>query len=321
MGGGLFGSIRGLFNRHQREGSGSSVGRDEDHDSSLGRRRIPLFGVGGGKKNVSRWDSESPVRPVLPTRRVSEDVVPTVFSPVRGRVMSMSDVSPVKRRQSTSLDPGVLREHSETEGDIVDLGRRERQDSLVRAEEWVDSQKRQESPTKEKKADGKKKKSSGGLDTNLGRAASLSTPALPDSWAVANDDVTFFVPVDGGGISRSSSTRSRAQSTASSPSTTKAPRHRRSSSSEQIPTSSPLPATIPIDDGEAQRRSSSPVTFNSGSTSLMSIVEDVARTNREAWSVSGSSSGVVKSIGGTVKPLALVDVKAPRSRLKNETSS
>ncbi|KAF9267039.1 hypothetical protein L218DRAFT_715848 [Marasmius fiardii PR-910] len=351
--GGLFGSIRGLFHRHSKDGSSSSVGRDDDQESvSVGRgrggRRIPLFGAGGKKNSTHRWDDESPVRPVLPTRRVSEDIVPTTFPPVRDRVMSMSDVSPVsgntspsgkklkkkgemkaiaeetrgkkkkaKRRRSASLDPGVLREPNEAE-DIVDLGRKEKESSLVRAGEWVDSQKRQETPP-ERKPSVKKKKQSG-VGSGLISAASASTPVLPASWSVpeswAVNDVTI-VPVEGGGLSKSSSTRSRVQSTVATPSGPKAPRHTRSSSTERIPTSSTMPAITlthtTATTTKAQKRASAPVTFSNGSTSLMSIVEDVTRANRETWSTGGSSPGLVKSVGGTVKPSALVEVKAPRS--------
>ncbi|KAG7085475.1 hypothetical protein E1B28_003036 [Marasmius oreades] len=374
-GGGIFGSIRGLFHRHPREGSaGSSVGRDEDQDSesgSVGRgrgRRKPLFGVGGKKTtntNTSWWgdkiDSGSPGRPARPVRRVSEDIIvppsSTFSTPVRGRVMSMSDVSPVngsvnvngkklkkkgggsegplpiveesksrekkkkaKRRRSASLDPGALREDNDDGENIVDLGgrRRDRQDSLVRAEEWVDSQKRQEPQAPAKKASTKKKKqTTAGIGTRLGGKASSSTPVLPSSWAAVHDDVSI-VPVEGagGGLSRSSSTRSRAQSTTTTVTPSSSPKYQSSNSTEHIRILStvPQPATTSTAT-KAQRRSSSPVTFSNGSASLMSIVEDVAKANREAWSAGsglGNTSGLAKSVGGTVKPASLIEVKAPR---------
>ncbi|KAJ4490797.1 hypothetical protein J3R30DRAFT_3400058 [Lentinula aciculospora] len=58
-----------------------------------------------------------------------------------------------------------------------------------------------------------------------------------------------------------------------------------------------------------------------GSTSLMSIVEDVAKANREAWdnaeegkNRSSESTALKKSVGGTIKPISLLEiVKAPQS--------
>ncbi|KAJ3822088.1 hypothetical protein EV361DRAFT_886251 [Lentinula raphanica] len=58
------------------------------------------------------------------------------------------------------------------------------------------------------------------------------------------------------------------------------------------------------------------IAIGTGSTSLMSIVEDVAKANREAWGKaeeSGSSATLKKSVGGTITPSGLLEtLKAPR---------
>ncbi|ESK83648.1 hypothetical protein Moror_2178 [Moniliophthora roreri MCA 2997] len=274
---------------------------------------------------------------------------------VKGKAVDDQDITETQRKQmrrrSASFDEDILhygnKRAREEEENIVDLDIRE--ERLSRAEEWVDSQKQHSGEQKQvesntlpqslpeaKKGIGagtaKRKKS-----VKKPPALDNTQPSRPSSPSSPTNDV-FLVPVSDGGqaLSRNSSlsaasapplptSTSRVRRTTLTPSSasvsalpTHAPsrvkKHQKSGSVDDTAVSK-MPITTTTTTTKAQRRASSPLIFpevREGSTSLMSIVEDVARQNREAW----DSGGARKSIGGTVKPVGLLEleiVKAPKS--------
>ncbi|KAK7047813.1 hypothetical protein VNI00_006141 [Paramarasmius palmivorus] len=177
---------------------------------------------------------------------------------------------------------------------------------------------------------------------SVSKTQSPSRPESPSSPTI--NDVYLVSVADGGAtLSRNSSLSAASAPPAPGSRARKSPLTPSSASVSALPTHAPTTSAKKhqkagsVDDSvvlkgqinvtgttatttKAQRRASSPhvfpqnsLTVGEGSTSLMSIVEDVAKANREAWN---SSGGVKKSIGGTVKPVGLLDletVKAPKS--------
>ncbi|SJL15822.1 uncharacterized protein ARMOST_19327 [Armillaria ostoyae] len=331
-GSGFFGSIKGLFSRHGHRKAGSERGAEDEGDETptRGKRGIKAWDTRTAK-NIKKLDvhesySRSPIPPLpampstpsTPTprpRAASDTVGSRRLKKGRGSARNRGDISEAelkKRRRSTSLDRG-----------IVDL-------SIGRAEEWVDGQRETETedkgwasdtataprtthPTVKRKKSNRKSMPNGAVK----RPAEISTDTMHTGTGSA---------VMSPSLSRNSSLMSASS----------APARLRATSPSNIP---PVPNAperassvivhkkrVSLDDGsgtgpvrkpsttKSERRASSPVHLTAagmgeGSVSLMSIVEDVARANREGWAASDKRL----SVGGTVKPAALMDVKAPTS--------
>ncbi|KAK0481980.1 hypothetical protein EDD18DRAFT_1202270 [Armillaria luteobubalina] len=319
---GFFGSIRGLFSRaHRKAGSERGVEDQGDETPTRGRRGIKAWDTRTAK-NIKKLDvhesySRSPIPPLpsmpspsTPTprpRAASDTVGSRRLRKGRGSARNQGDLSEAelkKRRRSTSLDRG-----------IVDL-------SIERAEEWVDGQRETETEDKGWASDTatappktvKKKKSNRKSMPNgtVKIPAEISTDTMHTGTGSA---------VMSPSLSRNSSlmsassapARLRATSPSNIPPIPKAPERassvtvhkKRTSLDDGSGTGTRKPSTV-----KSERRASSPVgagaVMGEGSVSLMSIVEDVARANREGW-----ASDKRLSIGGSVKPAALVDIKAP----------
>ncbi|KAK0441205.1 uncharacterized protein EV420DRAFT_1580263 [Desarmillaria tabescens] len=341
-GSGFFGSIRGLFSRHGHKKAASERGTEDEGDETPTRgRRGPKAWDTRTAKNIKKLDvhesySRSPIPPLpampsapstpTPRPRVASDVVGSKrLKKARGTARNQGDLSEAelkKRRRSTSLDRG-----------IVDL-------AIGRAEEWVDGQRDTEpeadkgwasdtaatiprqTPATVKKTKSNRKSMPNGA---VKRPAEIST----DTIHTGTGSAAMLSPAQSN-LSRNPSLISASSAPA---------RMRAASSSTVVPPVPKVPDSAivrsssvkghkkraSLDDGsgtgtvrkpsttKAERRASSPVHTGSsgmgeGSVSLMSIVEDVARANREGW-----ASDKRQSVGGTVKPAALMDIKAPTS--------
>ncbi|KAK0468569.1 hypothetical protein IW261DRAFT_1518243 [Armillaria novae-zelandiae] len=325
-GSGFFGSIRGLFSRHGHRKAGSERGAEDQGDETptRGRRGIKAWDT-RTTKNIKKLDvhesySRSPIPPLpsmpspsTPTprpRAASDTIGSRRLKKGRGAARNQGDLSEAelkKRRRSTSLDRG-----------IIDL-------SIERAEEWVDGQRETDTEDKGWASDTatappkivKRKKSNRKSMPNgtVKRPAEISTDAMHTGTGSA---------VMSPSLSRNSSlmsassapARLRATSPSNIPPVPKAPERassvivhkKRASLDDGSGTGTRKTSTV-----KSERRASSPVgagaVMGEGSVSLMSIVEDVARANREGWTESDKRL----SVGGTVKPAALVDIKAPIS--------
>ncbi|KIK68461.1 hypothetical protein GYMLUDRAFT_719545 [Collybiopsis luxurians FD-317 M1] len=282
----------------------------------------------------------------------------------RGRTASsdIADSELKRRRRSASLDYGDLsvngktrRRRSRAEEWLDDQGQNgetQAQDDKPILQHDADedrealtkksSVKREKSPFKLSVSRNSSIKSAAGAPSGSvrrsggapGRVMSLHAASSPPSSTLAR--ASSQIQSTQNHKARAGSIDSSSSSTFVSPS---------SSSSTLTPNNiaSPSPSiqatAIPTSTTKNQRRASSPVsigtagslTSGEGSVSLMSIVEDVAKANREAWSKQGTTGGsstnlastltskalVGKSIGGTVKPVGLLPlvevVKAPKS--------
>ncbi|KAJ8091706.1 hypothetical protein PM082_020941 [Marasmius tenuissimus] len=257
-----------------------------------------------------------------------------------------------KRRRSASFDPTILREQNIAElgGQNEGLSRAEEWvDSQKTTPMEAQQQGADDTGPPSRKSSVKRKSSAKRKES--GDAAPTSSPSAPANPVLLHQSGTskeediYLVPVTSEGtLSRSASTASAARSRSATTHNTSSSglqrtgsnksKKRRASSMDQqtrnanittlhtngAPQVPPVPTSPPTP--KAQKRASAPVTFGtktSGShPSLMSIVEDVAKANREAWNGPSAHGNpvVVKSIGGTVKPVGLVDmevVKAPKS--------
>ncbi|KAL0571934.1 hypothetical protein V5O48_010024 [Marasmius crinis-equi] len=256
-----------------------------------------------------------------------------------------------KRRRSASLDPALLNLREENAANGVDSGSGTRDERIG---EWVDSQKKTttagvDEPPKRKTSVKRRKsvKDASASTPNLAPA-----PTLLHQAASSKEEDIYLVPVTsegtlsrsssnvsarnrgqttttaasgtGGGLQRSGSGKSKRRSASVDQPAHTQPRTLHTTGAPSLPATTPTPTTPTTPTPRAQKRASSPVTFGGGvgmgSSSLMSIVEDVAKANREAWNgpPAHGSPVMVKSIGGTVKPAGLVDVpmevvKAPKS--------
>ncbi|KAK0184369.1 hypothetical protein F5146DRAFT_1075385 [Armillaria mellea] len=317
------GSSSGLFSRRK---AGSERGAEDEGDETptRGRRGIKAWDT-RTTKNIKKLDvhesySRSPIPPLpampspsTPTprpRAVSDTVGSRRLKKGRGSARNQGDLSEAelkKRRRSTSLDRG-----------IVDL-------SIERAEEWVDGQRETETEDKGWASD------TATVPPKTVKKKKSNRKSMPNGTVKRPAEISTDTMHTGTGSATMSPSLSRNSSLMSASS---APARLRAASSSNIPPIPKVPERASsvivhkkratLDDGsgtsnvrksstmKSERRASSPVgvgvVMGEGSVSLMSIVEDVARANREGW-----ASDKRLSVGGTVKPAALVDVKAPIS--------
>ncbi|KAK0200143.1 hypothetical protein DFS33DRAFT_1456473 [Desarmillaria ectypa] len=340
-GSGFFGSIKGLFSRHGHRKAWSDRDAEDEGDETPTRgRRGPKAWDTRTTKNIKKLDahesySRTPIPPLpamssapstpTPRPRVASDMAGSRrLKKGRGAARNQGDLSEAelkKRRRSTSLDRG-----------IVDL-------AIGRAEEWIDGQREtdpevdkgwaSDTATAPRKTDAtvKRKKSNRKSMPNgtVKRPAEISADTIHTGTGSA-----AMLSASPSNLSRNSSLISASSAPA---------RLRAASSSMAVPPVPKAPDSAighsssvkvhkkraSLDDGsgtgtvrktsttKTERRASSPVHvagggMGEGSVSLMSIVEDVSRANREGW-----ASDKRQSVGGTVKPAALMDIKAPTS--------
>ncbi|KAK0437327.1 hypothetical protein EV421DRAFT_1828507 [Armillaria borealis] len=315
-GSGFFGSIKGLGERAW------CGGRRKTRDKSMGYTNREEH----QKLDVHESYSRSPIPPLPATpstpstptprpRAASDTVGSRRLRKGRGSARNQGDLSEAelkKRRRSTSLDRG-----------IVDL-------SIGRAEEWVDGQRETETedkgwasdtataprkthPTVKRKKSNRKSMPNG----TVKRPAEISTDTMHTGTGSAA--MSPNLSRNSSLMSASSApARLRATSPSTIPPVPKAPErassvivHKKRASVDDGSGTGPVRKTSTT---KSERRASSPVHVTAagmgeGSVSLMSIVEDVARANREGWAASDKRL----SVGGSVKPAALVDIKAPTS--------
>ncbi|PBK68070.1 hypothetical protein ARMSODRAFT_937533 [Armillaria solidipes] len=332
-GSGFFGSIKGLFSRHGHRKAGSERGAEDEGDETptRGKRGIKAWDTRTAK-NIKKLDvhesySRSPIPPLpampstpsTPTSRsraASDTMGSRRLKKGRGSARNQGDLSEAelkKRRRSTSLDRG-----------IVDL-------SIGRAEEWVDDQ-RETEPEADKGWASDTATAPRKTHATVKRKKS-NRKSMPNGTVKRPAEISTDTMHTGTGSAAMSPSLSRNSSLMSASS---APARLRATSPSNIP---PVPKAperassvivhkkrVSLDDGsgtgpvrkpsttKSERRASSPVHVTAagmgeGSVSLMSIVEDVARANREGWAASDKRL----SVGGSMKPAALVDIRAPTS--------
>ncbi|KAJ7596711.1 hypothetical protein C8J56DRAFT_918141 [Mycena floridula] len=313
----FFGTLKGLFTRHPK--SQLNDRENDDDDDSIKR---------GSKNKGKAWDMRTP-RNVKPggSSPLSNSFEAYVQDGGARRLRKgrgagkITDAELRARRRSRSLDaifrnpevPVPQSQHNEQDhGWTSDSG------DLAQA-----SLNRRKSHRKSTPA------------AVMSPAPSLApTPSLPSPYkAHITQLVSDFN--SGSNLSRNSSLTSAVSAPANMTArrrTTTLPARQNSSQNNLLSPSS-KPRALNVDDNmsdslgkakttrsttKSERRASSPVHLNPSTPTLMSIVEDVARANREGWNPELAS----KSVGGTLKPLpsshharngSLEVPKAPRS--------